>query len=294
MSEKINLNTIELSQMGGIEDIRMKNGHILSSHAFVSLYLWQKDMNLTLHSGDDYYAVKCGIREGNSWFFPCGSDDAITRFIAEKMKDGQLNLCYLRDCDVEFLKKNFPGKWKFTHEEESDEYICNIEEYLKMEGSKFAGIRKKIRKIEKNYKLRTEKLSDDTLTDALDVLHSWKKDVHSTGSHDLTDNIATECALKEYRELGIDAVIIYIDDTPVSVFGGFRLCADTVDVVIGKNKRNTVNGIIYYALREYLKYTSDEIIYCNNEEDLGIEGIRMLKNHLCPTRKNIIWTAELI
>ncbi len=291
---KIDLTAIELSQMERIEGIRTKKNHNFSSHAFVSLYLWQKDMDLKIHLDDDFYAVKCGIRDGDSWFFPCGNDDAVIKFISERMENNHFNLCYLRECDVEFLKKNFPGKWKFIREEASDEYIGNIDEYLKMEGSKFSGIRKKTRKIEKNYNVRTERLSDETLDDALNILYSWNESAQNKGIHNVTDDVATELALKEYKELGMDAVIVYIDDVPVSIFGGFILWADTVDVVIGKSKRDTVNGMIYYALREYLKGVPDGIVYCNNEEDLGIEGIRLLKNKLCPIRKNIIWTAELV
>ena len=79
--EKRLCRSVELSDQSNIERIRARFGHNLSAHAFPSLYLWQKEMGLSLYMEDDFFAVKIDSRGSNSWFFPCGDEEKINRFI---------------------------------------------------------------------------------------------------------------------------------------------------------------------------------------------------------------------
>ena len=121
-----------------IEKIRSEHGHILSSHAFASLYLWQHAMGLSLICNEDFFAVHCGGRASNTWFFPCGDERKTHDFIVGRMSEKPFSLRYLRECDVRWLEDNFPGKWRFGRDESSDEYICDISEYISLAGSKFS------------------------------------------------------------------------------------------------------------------------------------------------------------
>lgn len=49
---------ITFEQKESIEKIRKKYGHILSSHAFASLWIWKEKMGLTVHTEEDFFAVK--------------------------------------------------------------------------------------------------------------------------------------------------------------------------------------------------------------------------------------------
>lgn len=294
MTTAADLRKIGLEYKDYIEHIRTEYGHTLSSHAFVSLYLWQKDMNLSLLCEKDFFAVKCGDNSENMWFFPCGNPEKTYGFICENISDKSFSLCYLRDCDKEFLEDKFPGKWSFRHADESDEYICGIEEYINLAGGRFSEIRRKIRKIDKTCTVTVRGICDETIADAVKVCDKWYETEHSTGKNGLTDDMIAEKALNERQELGINGIIMYADRIPVSVFAGFPLSSDTADVLIGKCTPGAPKGAAYYALREYLKTLNGKFTYCNHEEDLGIEGIRSMKESLCPVRKARMWEAVLI
>lgn len=276
-----------------IEKIRYKYNHTLSSHAFASLHLWQHAMRLSLLCGEDFFTVKCEAAKPNMWFFPCGNQQEAYDFISENISDSSFSMCYLRESDKNWLEEKFPDKWDFYRTDGSDEYICNVSEYTSLRGSKFSEIRRKIRKINRECNITIREISEETLSDAIYVVNNWNTAEHSIGENGVTDSNVAEFALNERKSLDINGIIVYSDCVPVSVFAGFPLSDDTVDVLIGKCTSDAPKGTAYYALREYLHSLNGKYIFCNHEEDLGIEGIRQMKSSLFPCKKNEMWEAVL-
>ena len=147
---------VQLEDRPAVEAIRARVGHELSAHAFPSLYLWQKNMGLSLYLQQDFFSVKIDSRGDNVWFFPCGNEESVRNFIQSGMDTPNFSLCYLRPCDAEWLLKQFPDMWEVSREESSDEYICKISDYLSMEGGKYSELRKKTRHLERMYQAETK------------------------------------------------------------------------------------------------------------------------------------------
>ncbi len=282
---------IDLSQKARLEKIRKSCANRLSANTFNSLYLWRFQMSLTIYIENDFFAVKCGERGENVWFFPCGREEKVEKFIAEGMKEENFSLCYIDEKNANWLIEKFPSRWELHREEESDEYICNISELKDLSGGKYKGVRHKISRIERENKLKTLPISDETVHDALAVVSEWEKLPHNIGNNQLVEGGVSNSAISERKQLGIEGVVVYVNDEPASVFAGFPIDDDTIDALVGKSRRDAPRGFIYYAVREYCLYNSDKYKYCNLEEDLGIPGIRMIKEELRPESKNLIWTA---
>lgn len=288
--------TITFEHQSDIERLRKQNGHELSSHAFASLYLWQEQMGLSLYLREDFFTVKSSFFGKNTWFFPCGAEKEMAQFIEKQAADPSFSMVYLRECDVEFLQRHFPDQWNFIRSEESDEYICDIAEFTALRGGKFSEIRRNLRKIDAIYTASFQPVNQDVLDDALTVVSAWARNKRNVElSHmteqDMTDDDVPENALHHMDRLEVSGSILYLDQTPVAVFAGFPLTDDTLDVLIGKCVQDAPRGTAYYALRGYLQSVQDRFTYCNHEEDLGIPGIRRMKNSLSPIRKNILWKA---
>ena len=290
----IHTQPIELSQKPLLEKIREACGNDISAYTFNALYLWQRQMLLSVYIEEKFFAVKCGERGENTWFFPCGSRERVESFITEGMKEKDFSLCYIGEKDAEWLGEKFPSQWKLCREEESDEYICSIAELIGLEGGKYKGVRHKISRIERENAIKALPISDETIGDALDVTSEWEKLPHNIGHNQIVDAGVSDTALAKRKQLGIEGIIVYIDDKPVSVFAGFPLNENTVDALVGKSRHDAPRGFVYYAIREYVKQLADKYTYCNLEEDLGIPGIRMIKEELRPERKSLIWTAVLV
>lgn len=285
---------LDLSLKTRLEKIRKDYKNDLSANTFNSLYLWQSQMMLSVHLEDDFFAVKCKKRGENAWFFPCGSKEKTFKFISEGMKEENFSLCYIGEKEAKWLEENFPSQWNIRREEESDEYICDTEELVLLNGGKYKSVRHKINRIERENSLKTLPVSDDTEADAFLVLSEWEKLPHGIGSNRLEEGGVSNKALKERKLLEIDGVTVYVNDEPMAVFAGFPINDDTVDVLVGKTRHDAPRGFVYYAICSYCRYILGKYKYCNMEEDLGIPGIRMIKEELRPQRKNLIWTATKV
>ena len=210
------------------------------------------------------------------------------------MKSKDFSLCYIGEDDAKWLAESFPSQWKLEREEESDEYICSISELIGLRGGKYTGVRHKINRIERENALKTLPISDDNIGDALAVVSEWERLPHNIGNNNLVDGGVSDKALAERKQLGIEGVIVYKDGQPVSVFAGFSIDENTLDALVGKCRGDAPRGFVYYAIREYVRQYADRYTYCNLEEDLGIPGIRLIKQELRPESKNLIWVASQV
>lgn len=285
---------IDISQKDQFETIRKSCKNRLSANTFNSLYLWQHQMGLSAFITDDFFAVKCEERGENTWFFPCGRREAVEAFIENGMKIKSFSLCYISEEDAKWLEERFPSVWKLEREEASDEYICNISELIGLSGGKYTGVRHKINRIERENVLKTLPISDDNIDDALAVVSEWEKLPHSIGNNNLVDGGVSDKALAERKQLGISGVVVYKGEEPISVFAGFSIDENTVDALVGKCRTDAPRGFVYYAIREYVRQYANSYTYCNMEEDLGIPGIRLIKEELRPESKNLIWVASQV
>ena len=282
---------IEFADKEEMERIRMHSGNVLSAHTFDSLYLWQSQMKLSLCRKNGIFLVRCGVRGENTWLFPCGDRAETEAFIRSGMERHDFALCYIGEAEAEWLTKTFPDAWELHREKESDEYICRMADYIGLSGGTYLGVRHKINRILREHELETRLLTPETMADAGTVVSEWEKLSHHVGDHKLEEGGVSRKALSEADRLGLEGVVVYLEGEPMAVFAGFPINEDTIDALIGKCRHDAPRGFIYYAVREFFQSVRNSYTFCNLEEDLGIPGIRLIKEAMRPERKNLIWTA---
>ena len=283
---------ITFSHKERIEDIRRRNGHVLSSHAFPSLWLWRKQMGLRLYLEEELFSVKAEKYGKNTWFFPCGSEERKRAFIRSHQEEEEFVLCYLSEQDAGFLEENFPESFEIREDPDADEYIYRREEMEMMAGSRFTDMRHHINKIRKMYEVRTEKIGEGNLEDVRELLHKYSDQEHVSGCHLLRDDGVAEEGVRYWKELGLFGVLVYLNGEPEDFAMGFALTPDTVDGCIERHN-GKISGISYLTQREFFHSAPAQYRFLNSEEDLGIPGLRMMKRHMDPVRKNLIWEARI-
>lgn len=279
---------ITLAHRGRIERLRDACGHTLSSHAFNSLFLWQKHMELSLYLTADLFSVRYGKRGDNTWFFPCGERNAAQAFIERHLTEKDFSLCYLRPEDAKWLADCFPGKWELYRTPDDDEYLYEAEKHLRLNGRAYQRFRPQIHKVEREEAPRSEWICHHNEQDALHVIREWHRR-HEAGNGEFTGDEIDEEAISMWRRLGIQARILYLREKPAAVTAGFYLNDNIFDIAVEKTaipKR----GVSYYARRDLIASVSCELI--NHEEDLGLPGLRKMKERMRPLRKNEMWAAK--
>lgn len=283
---------ITFSHKERIEDIRHRNGHVLSSHAFPSLWLWRKQMGLRLYLEEELFSVKAEKYGKNTWFFPCGSEERKRAFIRSHQEEEEFALCYLGEEDVQFLERHFGAVFEISPAPDAAEYIYDRKEMENIAGGRYSNMRKQIHKLLKSYQMRVEKIDSHNLEYAMKLLRGGSVPVHKPGYHFLRDEGLAEEALQHRDILGLFGVLIYLDGEPKSFAMGFGLTPDTVDGCIERHG-GEISGISYLTQREFFLSTPKQYRFMNGEEDMGLPGLRIMKHHMAPARKNEIWEARL-
>lgn len=282
---------IKLCYKEDIERLRNRYHHQSSSHAFSSLYLWRNPMGLTLYLEGEMFAVKSKWRGENAWFFPCGEKQAIIDFIKKHKSEEGFKLFYARQEDIQLLNQYFPQEFSFREDFASSEYIYDKEGHRTLSGKKYANLRTQLHKVEREHLLRTKPLSEETLSDAINIVKNWQGKKHSESILEIKeDEKIEEEGLSSFRELEICGVVIYMDGQPYAVAAGYPLSSNCYDLFLAK-ERERISGLAYYAKREFFLSLPDQYRYINIEEDLGIEGLRKMKKILNPVNMNQMWEA---
>ncbi len=279
---------IDLPHRERIEGWRRSSRHALSAHAFTSLFLWQAQMKLRLCLCDGGYSVRCDRGDAPSWFFPCGEDGMMRAFLAALMPGKRL--IYLREQDVSYLHAHFPGAFAIARRPDDDEYLYSIAEHLALSGGAYANMRTQVHKIERDFAVRNAPLDARSRNDALTIIRRWTAARQRFEHCDLRDDEVDETAVSMLEALGMEGVVTYLDGAPMAVTAGFALTPDTFDIAVSKCADN-LQGLSYYAKRALMAQLAPRYARINLEEDLGIPGLRRMKQSLHPVGMNPIWEA---
>ena len=98
-------------------------------------------------------------------------------------------------------------------------------------------------------------------------------------------------ALEKREALGLHGVIVYLAQRPAAFMLGFALTEDTFDAAVGKCAMD-VQGLTYFTLRELMRSLPERYRWFNLEEDLGLPGLRDMKEHFLPDGRHQIWEAR--
>lgn len=278
---------IRLPHRPAIDRLRKLAGNELSAYGFQSLFLWQKQMDLHLILQENAFTLRCG---SEGYFFPCGQHEAVLSLTDQlSLAPGQ-SFLYLRDEDVALLRQARPGLYQFARWPEADEYLYAIPGHAAMTGKDYANMRTQVHKIEKRQHAATQFLSDSNLPHALDVIAKWAGGADRFAGAALRDDDVDALALRMHRELEVTGVIVYLDDRPCAVAAGFPLTEDIFDMVVAKCTEN-IPGLSYYAKRELMLCLQGRYTFLNLEEDLGLPGLRHMKQGMHPVAMNNLWKA---
>ena len=284
----MNFNRIEPANRVSIEDIRDIYGHHLSSHAFCSLYLWQKALGLSVYLEEDFFVVRCKWKGANCFFFPCGNGQKKEAFISEHMHEKDFKLCYMNAADTDFLCRNFPKRFCITHDRNSYEYVYDKMEVLAMPGGKFAKIRTKLHGLERKYNLHTEKLTPENRGQAIEIIKVWARNHKRSVSQPFNDADVALQALDQMELLGLLGTVTYLDGEPYAVTAGCGISESVFDLCVAKQKAATP-GLDYYAKICLYNIIPERFTYINAEEDMGIPGLREHKLEMRPIKLEGIW-----
>ncbi|HEX8182649.1 MAG TPA: phosphatidylglycerol lysyltransferase domain-containing protein [Candidatus Saccharimonadales bacterium] len=280
-----------------------------SDFNYVSLYSWDTDnaCRLSLHNDNLVLSFKDYLQD--TWVLSVLGDSDIggtSRALLEFAKNNDVYSNKLV-CVPETVAKQLISDQNLHVDEDPDnhDYILSAKKYMMLEGKEFANKRKNINKFEKLYGDRTVvkivDLSDDfVLNEIKKLAYEWAF-MGTEGSINAQNELSAisrilNAATCLSEKLKIECLAIYIDGK----MEGFCIYEVHDDYAITHfGKANVIYNKAYeFLMVQTLRYIYSEhgVDYVNNEQDLGIEGLRQSKRNQQPIgyyKKYTVAASEL-
>ena len=257
-------------------------------YSFVNLFLWGRQQATILH---DHLVLFSQFNRRSVYPYPMGTGDkrpVLDAIIADAGERGiPCRITGLNASEKQALEEMYPGRFRFHGARDSFDYVYDINDLADLKGGKYQRKRNHYKQFCKNYPNYTvEPFNDENLPQVKRMLEQWFETImQETPDEDFhMERAALSKALKHYKELDIEGLLLKDDNKILAVTLGSQLSANTFDVQFEKAPRD-INGAytaINYEFARYLRAKYPQILFLNREEDMGLEGLRKAKERYYP------------
>lgn len=284
---------IDLTLRSRLDDIRKKYKITTAHYSLASLFMWQKELKTTICLKNDFFVLKEEYLSKHFYYFPCGNDKDKLEFIRYALDKHGSMLClgYMEEKDKIFLDQYFHGRFEIVEDRDSFEYVYSKEEQMLASGKRFRYLRKEVNTANKTMKLTYEKITNENLEEVKQITLDWNSLHVGKGGSYYGDVKPTLRMLEHYKELGLFGVLIRKDQKACSYVIGAELWNHTVEILMSKcclpdNGLDFFTKIIFY-------HTLDPMYqYINQEDDMGVIGIREKKLEQHPISLTTVWRGK--
>ena len=193
----------------------------------------------------------------------------------------------------EYIENNKEIEDLFIIKEQKDyeDYIYKSENLSLLKGKKFSKKRNLLNQFTTNYinkkRVIVENINDSNMNECLIFLEKWFNDKNFDKADEdfITEKIAAETAIRNFKILNFDSVIIRIDGKIEGYTMGSRLNNDSW-VLHFEKASSDIKGLYQFLDRETAINVSKNFTYINKESDMGVEGIAHSKKSYFPDKRS--------
>ena len=267
-------------------------GYGTYEYAFSTLYMWREMCKPQYAIMQDSLIVRKQEKEKGQYFMaPIGYVEEKLTFIIDELsriKKSSSSMPYLfRDIEEDFLNKLiciYGDRVTYTEDENNFDYIYDVSELIELSGKKFHSKKNHFNNFIKSYDYYIKDISDeDTAEKCIYFAQQWLKEKTSVSEELRYEQRVIEDIIKNYKELDIEGMAVFVQDQVAGFCLGERLKEDMAVIHIEKGNSD-FKGVYAFINNVFLnKYFSD-IKYVNRQEDLGIKGLRKAKQSYHPIK----------
>ncbi len=264
-----------------------------SEFTFTNLFMWRKSYDIRYLILDDMLCIMPKHADGpRSATFPIGfvNPDGTERDIVPVVET-LLEECrahgyqpLLRLYDERALNKLlsvFPGKFLISEDINSFDYVYRVEDLIHLSGKKYHAKKNHINKFKSLYSWEYQTLSAEDVKECLDLFERWhdNKGEESFGLDE--EREAVQELFYHWNDLDVRGGCIRVDGKMVAFSVGEPLCNETV-VIHLEHADTSYQGAFAIMNQQFLEHEWQGFKYVNREEDMGIPGMRKVKESYRP------------
>lgn len=256
--------------------------------SFANLYMWGRQKACIAHGQLILFSQ---FSRRSVYPYPAGPGDkkqALDSIIADAHARGiPCRITGLRPEDKETLEALYPGRFRFHTDRDSYDYVYAIDDLADLKGRKYQRKRNHYNRFREHFPYYTvQPLTDSILPAVRAMVDKWYEtrlleDPHADFH---MERSAIRKALKHYRELDMETLVLLHGEDVLAVTMGSRLSQDTLDVHFEKARADADGAYtaINCEFARYIRAKDPQIRFLNREDDMGLEGLRKAKLSYCP------------
>ncbi|OGU13470.1 MAG: hypothetical protein A2076_04425 [Geobacteraceae bacterium GWC2_53_11] len=244
----------------------------ISELTFAGLYLFRNAHDYTLSSAVGSVIVRGKGYDGTHYFLPpLGGDVAAALQIM--YSDGHS----LYGADDSFVEEYCNSSEEVTELRDSHDYLYLREELATLPGSRFHKKKNRINYFTSRHVYSVALFSNEYRDGCLQLLDALNQTSRKEIGNSLRAEMeATADALQGFEPLGLEGVVITVNERVVAFALGERLNRETSVCHFEKADPFT-DGLYQLVNREFARLLFQECRYLNREQDLGETGLRSAK-----------------
>ncbi len=257
-------------------------------YSFANLFLWGRQKTALLH---DHIVLFSQYNRRTVYPYPIGNGDkkaVLDAIIADSKERGiPCRFTGLSAKAKNTLEELYPNMFYFHSDRDFFDYVYDIDNLADLKGGKYHRKRNHYNRFRDTFpQYTTEPLSNENLPRVKQMVDQWyeqKQQENPNGDYRM-EQIALEKALRYYKELNMDGLVLLDGETVLAITLGSQLSNDTIDVHFEK-ARSDADGAYAAINCEFAKYLRDkypQIRFLNREDDMGLEGLRKAKERYYP------------
>ncbi len=292
MNQKLCFHKVSLGNLAEIYRYTSKFGEGSCQHSAVSMYsLDEKYGDEVCIEGDTLYVHRKNLDDTQFrvYLAPFGEGDlkdAYGRIMEDAHSFQKKVLFYtLTEKQASFLDAAYPGSFSMEKDRDLAEYIYTSVTMAEFPGKVHRRRRTEIRSFWRDYGSRASVsfLTQEDIPAVRDFAEKWLRDNAETHDEEALkrEMRCIQRQLDNFQEMGLSGTVIRVDGQVKAFCYGVGLNEEYYDVLIEKGSRE-IPGIYRVLRQESTKRNVEGYAYINFEEDVGVEGLRKVKESYGP------------
>jgi uncharacterized protein len=243
----------------------------LSEYTFAFCYLYRHQAKMQLYFHEEFF-IKGVTVDGQPFLMPTFDIRSVKLdLLRDVMKDGSL----LFPVPEEWCEGLPRDEFLFESLHENEDYVFSTEKLCTLSGRRLSSRRNLIKQFTSHYNAEAKLLTKELLKDAFFVLETWKNSAHE----DISDTDYKICleALCLHKELGLEAIVYYVEGKPIAFVIGEPLSHEMYVIHFEKADHH-YKGVYQYINQAFAQSLAPNFVFLNWEEDLGKPGLRQAKS----------------
>ncbi|MDR0430938.1 MAG: phosphatidylglycerol lysyltransferase domain-containing protein [Tannerellaceae bacterium] len=285
----ISFKPITLDDKEVITSFTLNSPYMNCDFSFVNMCSWRFLYNSEYAVVDGFLLIRFQVEDNSHFVYMCPVGTGNLACAVELLEEDSLKRghpLWLLGVTPEgriALENTFPDGFRYMPERDYFDYIYLREDLINLTGKKYQPKRNHINKFTKLYRYEYMPITPELVPECLELERKWYQ---ANRTDDDAEELSNErrsltYALRHADKLGLIGGSICVDRQIVAFSFGAPINANTFGVHVEKADIN-YEGVYSMINREFTAHLSEQYIYVNREEDLGIPGLRQAKQSYHP------------